>query len=214
MLALLDRGGCGGENDSMVGSSGMDNGSAMMRKCKLLGLNTFFKIGATTLRAGERRERSTTSKISVLLSKRFLCVTAMVSMLMAIAVWGVAEELRTWKDATGNHTIEAELISFDEESVVLRNSDGIDLTVAVKKLSNNDQEYVAQQKAKSKKSPPKSKQAPIVSSDEAKTLREMAELFYSDLRNPDRTDARGMLTSEAQTIFDDNKSFLSPASET
>lgn len=52
--------------------------------------------------------------------------------------------VRTWTDAAGRFTVEAQLLKQTESAVQLRKSDGRTVTVPVNKLSKADQEYLAQ----------------------------------------------------------------------
>jgi len=55
---------------------------------------------------------------------------------------------RTWTDATGRYTIDAELVAFDDDQVVLqRDSDGALGSVELEKLSDSDRNYVASEDA-------------------------------------------------------------------
>ena len=50
---------------------------------------------------------------------------------------------RTWTDATGKFSVEAEFVSTDGEQVTLKKSDGSTITLPITKLSAADQEHVA-----------------------------------------------------------------------
>jgi hypothetical protein len=54
---------------------------------------------------------------------------------------------RTWTDATGKYTIEADLIAFDDETVILQRADHELGAVAIEKLSQQDQEYLKSKEA-------------------------------------------------------------------
>ena len=54
---------------------------------------------------------------------------------------------RTWTDATGQYTVEAELIEVVDGKVRLKKSDGRVLRVPVAKLSRADREYLASLRA-------------------------------------------------------------------
>ncbi|MEZ6134233.1 MAG: SHD1 domain-containing protein [Pirellulaceae bacterium] len=49
--------------------------------------------------------------------------------------------LRTWTDATGKYSVEAELITATRDAVKLRKTTGIEITVALSKLSVADREF-------------------------------------------------------------------------
>ncbi len=53
-----------------------------------------------------------------------------------------AEELRTWTDSSGKHEIRAEFIRFKGDKVTLQKEDGKKITLALSKLSDDDQEFV------------------------------------------------------------------------
>ncbi|MGY8769251.1 MAG: outer membrane protein assembly factor BamB family protein [Pirellulales bacterium] len=57
----------------------------------------------------------------------------------------LAAELRTWKDSSGTHTIEAKLIDYKSGSVILEKEDGQQLTVPSAKLSASDQRYIREE---------------------------------------------------------------------
>jgi len=60
-----------------------------------------------------------------------------------------AEKPRTWRDASGSYEIEATLISFDAAKATLRRTDGREVSVPIKKLSQADQDHLAE-RAKAK----------------------------------------------------------------
>jgi HEAT repeat protein len=53
-----------------------------------------------------------------------------------------AAEPRTWTDATGMHTIEAAFVDFKGGKVVLRKSDGSEVSLSMQQLSKADQDYI------------------------------------------------------------------------
>ena len=55
---------------------------------------------------------------------------------------GFFQSSRTWKDATGKFEIEAEFVRIDGEKVVLRKTDGSNVSVPINKLSAIDQGYI------------------------------------------------------------------------
>ncbi|WP_231756680.1 transglutaminase domain-containing protein [Lignipirellula cremea] len=65
---------------------------------------------------------------------------------LAIASLTVASA-RTWTDATGKFRMEAELVSANDSQVVLKTTDGRELTVPLAQLSRNDRVYLARIKA-------------------------------------------------------------------
>jgi tetratricopeptide (TPR) repeat protein len=56
-----------------------------------------------------------------------------------------AGETRTWTDATGTHSLSAELVGVEGGTVKLRKSDGNEISLSVEKLSRADQDFIAQQ---------------------------------------------------------------------
>jgi hypothetical protein len=55
---------------------------------------------------------------------------------------------RMWTDATGHYTVNAELIGFDSDSVVLQREDHHLVQIEIAKLSAADQEYIKSKEAK------------------------------------------------------------------
>jgi S1-C subfamily serine protease/antitoxin component YwqK of YwqJK toxin-antitoxin module len=49
---------------------------------------------------------------------------------------------RTWMDATGKHTVDADLVAADDSNVVLKKADGRLITMPVEKLSHADREFL------------------------------------------------------------------------
>jgi len=54
----------------------------------------------------------------------------------------LASEMRIWVDVNGMFSVEARIASIDDENVVLRRKDGGEVTVAIKMLSNADQQFI------------------------------------------------------------------------
>lgn len=59
----------------------------------------------------------------------------------------IAQDYRTWKDATGSYQVKAEYVRLDDGKVVLRKEDGTELAVPLDKLSPIDQGYVEGRKS-------------------------------------------------------------------
>lgn len=57
--------------------------------------------------------------------------------------WGLAAEMRTWTDASGQHTLEAALLRVEGEKIFLQRRDGTKYQIERGKLSQADQQYVA-----------------------------------------------------------------------
>ena len=66
-----------------------------------------------------------------------------------LTVSRLAAEQRTWTDATGNFTIEAEFAGLDDGVVRLKKNDGTIVEVPVGKLSGDDRLWVARNRRKS-----------------------------------------------------------------
>jgi hypothetical protein len=71
-------------------------------------------------------------------------VVALTSLLLVIGV-AAAAEVRTWKDSTGQFSIRAKLVSVEQGKARLEKEDGTEIEVEVKKLSAEDQAYLAEQ---------------------------------------------------------------------
>ena len=52
-------------------------------------------------------------------------------------------EFRTWKDATGNFSVKAKLIEFDDENVKIEKEDGRVVSIPIEKISEDDLTYLA-----------------------------------------------------------------------
>jgi thiol-disulfide isomerase/thioredoxin len=123
---------------------------------------------------------------------------ALVPVLLATGALAVAET-RTWTDSTGKHKIEAELLSTKGGKVRLRRDDGKEITIALDRLSEEDQAFVKEQ----------ANSEPAVVSDEARqVVIDIADKFYRDLRTQDRSEASALLTDTAQELAKTGKSLL------
>jgi hypothetical protein len=71
-----------------------------------------------------------------------VCVLCLLFVATLYAVAGVGEA-RTWTDATGKHTTEAEFVEAKGGKVTLRKKDGSVVTIALERLSRGDRKYVA-----------------------------------------------------------------------
>ncbi len=60
----------------------------------------------------------------------------------AIALDDPNSGIRTWRDRSGKHSIEAELISCDNSLVQLKKTDGTTISISLKQLSNADKWYI------------------------------------------------------------------------
>ena len=72
------------------------------------------------------------------------CIWLAVFAVFLIASPIQAEEFRSWTDSTGRFKLEAKLVSLDEGKVTLVKKDGKKMMIDLKKLSQKDQEYVAE----------------------------------------------------------------------
>jgi hypothetical protein len=75
---------------------------------------------------------------------RVYCLLAVV---LATLIRLPAAEGRVWKDATGQYSIEADLIAFDEKTVILQRSDKQLGALPIEKLSAGDQEFLKSKEA-------------------------------------------------------------------
>ena len=107
-----------------------------------------------------------------------------------VGVGVAAAEVRTWSDSKGKFSVDAEYVSAAAGKVVLRSDKGKEISVALERLSDEDQAFVKERLAV--------KPAATVFVHN-KRIREIARLFFNDLRTKDRLEARGMLTADAQT---------------
>jgi thiol-disulfide isomerase/thioredoxin len=110
-----------------------------------------------------------------------------------------AAEVRTWSDASGKHSIEAEFLSLQDGKVRLLRPDGKEITLQIEKLSKADQKFVKAQAVR--------KSAPA-KTEAAQVLRKLADDFYADLRTKDRKVALETLSEKAQELAADKKSAL------
>jgi len=129
---------------------------------------------------------------------------------VALANLVIGDELRTWKDSTGKFSIEAEFVSSEDGVAVLKTADGSQLKVPFEKLCEEDRKHIQslQRQTPSKPDTASKSKSAIASPQDTKLVREIAEAFYNDLRTKERNEARGKLTEEAQTLFDEGKSSL------
>lgn len=72
------------------------------------------------------------------------------TLLAALVVWigmSVAANGRTWTDTTGHYQIDADMVGFNDSTVVLKKKNRQLVAVAVDKLSKKDQEYLNSKEA-------------------------------------------------------------------
>lgn len=134
-----------------------------------------------------------------------LIVVGAVLFATASVVWA---KPRTWSDDSGKFSITADLVAIQHGNVVLRTTDGRQLTVPVKKLSATDRAFV-----EGLASPGKSQQRG--GGGKGTELVEVAKNFFNELRSEKREVAGGMLTTKAQELLKAGKSPLAslPAPE-
>jgi thiol-disulfide isomerase/thioredoxin len=111
----------------------------------------------------------------------------------------LADESRTWTDKSGKFSMTAELIAVQQGQVVLRRSDGQQLTVPVKSLSRADQDFL--EGLTSPKSDGKS-------DSPTKAIAAIAEQFFTELKSEKREVAGESLTKKAQELIKGGKSPL------
>jgi len=70
--------------------------------------------------------------------------------LVGLALWTGPAAARPWTDSSGKHSVEADLIAFDEETVVLKKEDHDLIAVPVAKLSQSDREYLRSKEGQGK----------------------------------------------------------------
>lgn len=68
--------------------------------------------------------------------------------LLLIAAAALPAHARIWTDNTGKHTQQAELIDFDQHTVILKKAEGNLVAVPIERLSDADQEYLKSAGAK------------------------------------------------------------------
>jgi thiol-disulfide isomerase/thioredoxin len=140
-------------------------------------------------------------------------------------------EVRIWKDSTGKHQTEAELISATTEEVRLQRPDGSEVTIALNRLSAADRAFVRKHLAAQAEPPtepdsgpgaepatkPKTKRAikpPTEPADKPdaepaiKLVRDVADRFFRDLRTKERAEALAALTEAARAVNKKEKSSL------
>jgi thiol-disulfide isomerase/thioredoxin len=108
-------------------------------------------------------------------------------------------EVRTWTDASGKFSVDAELVGVDGGQVTLRSSDGKTLAVPLSRLSAADRRHLAAQGNTGE---------PAVPGTAAEQIAGIAERFFGDLRTTQRDVARQSLTKKAQDLMSSGKSPL------
>ncbi len=78
----------------------------------------------------------------------------MSSLRIAAAAWfvvfcpGVVVQARVWTDSTGRYTLDAELVSVDDRTVVLQRADHEMVAIPIEKLSEQDREFLKSKEAR------------------------------------------------------------------
>jgi hypothetical protein len=85
-----------------------------------------------------------------------LIVSQILSICLVTCCFGLIDS-REWTDASGHYKVKAELIAYDDEHVVLQKENDELISIALKDLSKEDQEYVKSNKAKEEKNGPPDK---------------------------------------------------------
>jgi thiol-disulfide isomerase/thioredoxin len=118
-------------------------------------------------------------------------------MLSVITARASAEE-RKWTDVKGTQSVIAELVEVQGDKVVLRRTDGRQIAVEIKRLSEADRAFIESHPLAS------------VRDEEAadKIIAKIAESFYSDLRSEERSVARAALTQKAEALLASGRSPL------
>ncbi len=88
-------------------------------------------------------------------------------LLAVLAPLPLAAEIRTWTDASGRFTTEAELLTIEDQDVRLRKLDGREIVVPLAKLSQPDREFVFSIKPTEALAPADDEPAPAATSQES-----------------------------------------------
>lgn len=67
----------------------------------------------------------------------------LVTVLAAVVSTAQAQDKKQWTDASGHYTVTAELIAYDEQRVVLQKENDELISIALKDLSKQDQDFIA-----------------------------------------------------------------------
>jgi thiol-disulfide isomerase/thioredoxin len=126
--------------------------------------------------------------------KLFAILTAMVG----FTAFAFAEE-RKWSDQAGKFSVMAELVGVEGDRAVLRRSDGKEVKVPIKRLSDADQQFIKSQPAE---------RAKPANDAVNEIIAKIAADFYGDLRTEERQVARESLTKKAAALIADGKSPL------
>jgi thiol-disulfide isomerase/thioredoxin len=117
--------------------------------------------------------------------------------LFSITVDALAEQ-RTWTGAKGKSSVVAELVTVDGGKAVLRRTDGQEITVEISRLSEADRAYIESRPSATARD---ANAANLI-------IAKIAESFYSDLRNDERSIARAALTEKAEGLMATGRSPL------
>jgi hypothetical protein len=136
--------------------------------------------------------------------------------LVCLSAPGVARagELRAWRDASGQRSIQAELLETDGEVVKLRRADGTVLQALVSKFSIADQEFVAEAVRQSTSAPEVAAPAAPVATDLKSLLAENAALRAANKTLLDRiAELEKQLRALTQLVHQVQPSELAPRRE-
>ncbi len=114
-----------------------------------------------TIRVGsifEHLSEALSHRIIVMSMRARLAAVWTVLIAFSIATIGVAQESRTWSDASGKFKIKAKFLSEEGGTVTLETEDGKELEIELKKLNSADQKIIADLKKEMSDSPFKSKE--------------------------------------------------------
>jgi hypothetical protein len=111
--------------------------------------------------------------------------------------------MRTWVDSSGKHRVEAELVRVAGTNVLLRNSEGKQVTVPIARLSNDDRAFLRQQQSGSP-----SKTASSGPVGEPAKAKPVAKRFYTALLDQDFDKIKVLLTPAGQANWDAAKTLI------
>jgi len=77
-----------------------------------------------------------------LLRKKMVASWSAMMLISVLSGVIIAQEARTWRDSTGQFSVEAVLVDYDGDQVKLKKSDGRVVTLPLTRLSEADQQYV------------------------------------------------------------------------
>lgn len=113
---------------------------------------------------------------------QFSLIVAALLTSLALFGWGdsssiAADGVRSWKDATGKFSVDAELIEVREQSVRLKKNDGSEIEVPISKLSKGDREFLASRKHETAKAEPE-----VVDASNARPMTDYPRMSVKKLK--------------------------------